>query len=135
MTQEMTPEEEASLHERWIAEIEREWAPLFESCPDPVYIYIDDEHKTCSERCAAFFGMTVQQFKDCDSLLDECVTDGSIDLVVHNYLTHFEEQHRPVVFDIVAKHQDGHEMPVTAYNIPIVHDGQVILMCFLRDAA
>ena len=49
---ELTPEEEHSLHERWLAELEQEWAPLFDNCPDAVYIYIDDEHKTCNRRAA-----------------------------------------------------------------------------------
>ena len=129
---EMTPEEEQALHERWIAEIEQEWAPLFEACPDAVYVYIDDEHKTCSPRAAEFFAMTVERFKSMESYLDECVAEGSIDLVIHNYFTHFEEETRPVVFDYVARRQDGTEVPATAFNIPIVHDGQIMLLCFVR---
>ncbi len=132
---ELTPEEERSLHERWISEIEREWAPLFESCPDGVYIYIDDEHKTCSQRCADLFGMTMAQFKAAESLLDECVAEESIDLVIHNYFKHFEDETKPVAFDFMARRQDGSQFPVTVFNVPIVHAGQLMLLCFLRELA
>ena len=129
---ELTPEAEKSLHERWIAEIEKEWAPLFDGCPDALYVYIDDEHKTCNQKLADLFGMTVEQFKAAESLLDECVAEESIDVVIHNYLHHFGEETRPVVFDIAARRQDGSEFPATLFNIPIVHDSQLMLLCFVR---
>ena len=132
---ELTAEAEKSLHERWIAEIEREWAPLFDGCPDAVYVYIDDEHKTCNQRLADLFGMTIAQFKAAESLLDECVAEESIEVVIHNYLHHFEEEMRPVTFEITARKQDGSEFPATVFNIPMVHDGQVMLLCYLRAGA
>ncbi len=133
MTREdITPEQERSLHERWIAELEQEWAPLFESCPDPVYIYIDDEHKTCNQKTADFFGMTIEQFKSMESYLDQCVAEDSIDLVIHHYMQHFENECRPTAFEFLALKPDGEEVTTTAYNIPIVHDGQIMLLCFLR---
>jgi PAS domain S-box-containing protein len=130
---ELTPEQEHALHERWIAEIETEWAPLFETCPDAVYIYIDDEHKTCNRRAADLWGMTVEEFKATESLLDACVAEESIDLVMHNYFTHFGEETRPVMFDFMARKQDGSTFPATAFNIPIVHDGELMLLCFVRE--
>jgi PAS domain S-box-containing protein len=128
----LTPAEEHSLHERWISEIETAWAPLFRGCPDAVYIYIDDEHKTCNQAAADLFGMTVEQFKACESYLDECVAETSIDLVIHNYFQHFIEEMRPLSFEYVAKRHDGSTFPATAFNIPIVHDGQVVLLGFVR---
>jgi hypothetical protein len=128
----LTPEQEKSLHERWISEIEAAWAPLFHGCPDAVYIYIDDEHKTCNQAAADLFGMTVDQFKACESYLDECVDEGSIDLVMHNYFQHFVEEMRPLSFDYVAKRQDSSTFAATAFNIPVVHDGEVMLLCFVR---
>ncbi len=132
---ELTPEQEQALHERWIAEVEVAWKPLFDACPDGVYVYIDDEHKTCSERFAGMFGMTVREFKTCESLLDECVDEDSIDLVMHTYLKHFEEEARPVRFGFIAKRRDGARFPVTVFNIPIVHDGQLMLLCFVREGS
>jgi PAS domain S-box-containing protein len=130
---ELSPEEERLLHERWIAEIEREWQPLFDSCPDAVYVYIDDEHKTCNQRTAEIFGMTVDYFKSMESYLDECVAEESIDLVMHNYFEHFVEEVRPIAFDYTARRQDGSEFAATAFNIPIVHDGETMLLCFVRE--
>jgi PAS domain S-box-containing protein len=130
--EEMAHEAEKALHERWIAEIEAQWAPLFQKCPEAFYVYIDDEHKTCNQRFADLFGMTLQQFKAAESLLDECIADESIDAVVHNYFKHFEEETRPVTFDVTARRQDGSEFPATVSNIPIAHDGQLMLLCFVR---
>jgi hypothetical protein len=77
--------------------------------------------------------MTIQQFKAAESLLDECVAEESIDVVVHNYFRHFAEETRPVSFDITARKQDGSEFPATLFNIPIVHDGHLMLLCFVRS--
>ena len=129
---EISPEQEHALHERWIVEIETQWAPLFNDCPDPVCIYIDDEHKTCNQRAADFWGLTIAEFKAMDSYLDECVAEESIDLVIHNYFTHFQEEARPIKFDYIARRHDGSTFPATCFNIPIVHDGQIILLSFVR---
>ena len=73
---ELSQEEVQSLHERWIAEIESAWAPLFDACPDAVYVYIDDEHKTCNQRAADLFGFSIDYFKQMESYLDECVAEA-----------------------------------------------------------
>ena len=132
---ERSPEEERALHERWIAEIERQWSPLFEACPDAVYLYIDDEHKTCNQRAADLFGLTVAHFKAMESYLDECVAEGDIDLVVHHYFEHFENEIKPAVFDYTALRQNGSSFPATAFNNPIVHYGELMLLCFVRQRA
>jgi PAS domain S-box-containing protein len=136
MTQEheLTPEQEHALHERWIKEIDVEWAPLFESCPEGVYIYIDDEHKTCSRRMAEMFGMTVEHFKAMESFLDECVDEGSIDLVIHTYMKHFVEDTRPVRQEFTGRRSDGSTFPVVLHQIPIVHDGELMVLGFIRQA-
>ena len=76
--------------------------------------------------------MTIGEFKALDSYLDECVADESVDLVIHNYFKHFQEEVRPVAFDFVARRRDGSTVPATCFNIPIVHDGQMMLLCFVR---
>ncbi|HEY7268458.1 MAG TPA: hypothetical protein VH951_01405 [Dehalococcoidia bacterium] len=131
---ELTPEQEHALHERWVAEIEKEWAPLFEACPDGVYIYIDDEHKTCSQRLADLFGVTIDHFKAMESFLDECVDEGSIELVIHTYMTHFAAESRPARVEFVARRSDGSTFPAVLHQIPIVHDGALMAMGFVRPA-
>jgi PAS domain S-box-containing protein len=131
-THELTPEEERAQHERWIAELETEWAPLFESCPDGVYVYIDDEHKTCNRRLAEMLGMSVEHFKQMESYLDECVDPESIDLVVHTYLKHFAEEMRPVKIDYVARRSDGSTFPATLHQVPIAHGGSLMALGFIR---
>lgn len=130
---ELTPEQEHALHERWLAELEREWAPLFEACPDGVYIYIDDEHKTCNQRLADLLGITVQHFKEMTSYLDECVDEISIELVIHAYMKHFVEDTKPVRLDYVARRGDGSTFPATLFQIPIVHDGDLMALGFVRE--
>jgi PAS domain S-box-containing protein len=129
-----SPEEEAARHQRWIAEIEAEWAPLFLTCPDAIYVYIDDEHKTCNQAFADLFGFSIDEFKAMESYLDMCVDEESIELVIHYYTRHFEEEVRPVTFDYTARRRDGSTFLATAFNIPIVHDGQLMLLCFIRPA-
>ncbi len=132
MSQELTPEEEHALHERWVVELEDEWGPLFEACPDAVYIYIDDEHKICNQRLADLFGFSVAHFKEMESFLDECVDQASIDLVVHTYMTHFEQETKPVRFEFTARRADGVAFPVTAFQIPIAHAGALMTLGFIR---
>ena len=129
---ELSPEEEQTLHERWIAELEQQWAPLLEMCPDAVYFYIDDEHKTCNQAAADLYGMTIEHFKAMESYLDECVAEEDIDLVIHHYFEHFEQEVRPTTFDFTGLRQDGTRFPATAFNIPIVHDGKLMLLAFVR---
>jgi PAS domain-containing protein len=131
---EVTPEQEHALHERWIVEIERAWQPLLQACPDGVYIYIDDEHKTCNARLADMLGMSVERFKAMASYLDECVDGDSIELVIHTYMKHFVEEKRPIRIDYVARRADGSTFPAVLHQIPIVHDGEIVALGFIRPA-
>jgi hypothetical protein len=76
--------------------------------------------------------MTVEQFKACESLLDECIADESVELVMHNYFKHFEEERRPIEFEVTGRRQDGSEFPATLLNVPIAHDGEFMLLCFIH---
>jgi PAS domain S-box-containing protein len=123
-----------ALHVRWIEELERQYQPLFEACPDGIYIYLDDEHKTCSPRLAEMLGVTVEHFKEMESFLDECVDEGSIDLVIHTYMQHFVEESKPVSMEYLARRSDGSTFPATLYQVPIVHDGELVTLGFIRPA-
>jgi PAS domain S-box-containing protein len=131
---ELTAQEEHALHERWIAELEKEYAPLFEACPDGVYIYIDDEHKTCNQKLADLLGQDVRHFKAMESYLDECVDEGSIDLVIHTYMKHFAEETRPIRIEYVARRSDGTTFPATLHQVPIVHDGELMVLGFIKPS-
>jgi hypothetical protein len=130
---ELTAEEVDALHRRWIGELEDAWGPLFDACLDGIYIYIDDEHKTCSAKLAAMLGITVDHFKEMESYLDECVDAESIDIVVHTYMKHLADEPRPVKLDYVARRSDGSTFPATLHQVPIVHDGELIALGFIRE--
>ena len=61
------------------------------------------------------------------------MAEDSIDLVVHNYRNHFQEETRPIQFDYTGRRKDGSHFPATTFNIPMVHDGQLMLMAFIRE--
>jgi PAS domain S-box-containing protein len=132
MEREMKSEEVDALHKRWISELEVEYKALFEACPDGVYIYIDDEHKTCSSRMAEMHGISVEHFKEMESFLDECVDPEHIDLAIHTYMKHFGEDCRPVQVDYVARRSDGATFPATLYQVPVSHDGELMVLGFVR---
>jgi hypothetical protein len=79
-------------------------------------------------------GMSLQHFKAMESYLDECVDEGSIDLVIHTYMKHFAEETRPVRIEYVARRSDGTTFPAVLHQIPIVHDGQLVTLGFIRRA-
>jgi PAS domain S-box-containing protein len=130
----LSPQEEHALHERWIAELEEEYGPLFEACPDGVYIYIDDEHKTASQRLCEMLGISTEHFKKMESYLDECVDEDSIDFVIHTYMKHFAEETRPVQIEYVARRSDGTTFPATLYQVPISHGGGLMVIGFVRES-
>ncbi len=69
-------------HEHLIAEVEELYKPILSKSPQAIYIYLDDEHKTCNKKFSSLLGYkSVKEWVDNEyPLADRPVDSPAIDL-------------------------------------------------------
>jgi PAS domain-containing protein len=119
-------------HEQLIDELYEEFKPLFDSSPDGVYLWLDEEHKICNERLAALFGRTVEEWRAAESFLDSFVAPPDRSLYSWNYHNRVAPLAFPTTFRFRALHKDGSTFPAETDMIPISYKGHAVAYHFVR---
>ena len=120
-------------HVKVLREIAAQFGPLFERCPDGIYVYIDDVHKICNEKLAKLHGTTVDAWERCESIVDTYVQPEDRNVVVNHYTQTIQGLGSPVRFQYRAKRQNGSVFTVETDMIPITWGGNSIALHFVRE--
>jgi PAS domain S-box-containing protein len=125
---------EAIPHERATAELAAHLAPVFESSPDGVYIWLDEEHWMCNERFAEIFGYaSPDELNDTPHLLQRLVQEDDQELVSWNYWNRVQPLAFPVTFRFRGKRKDGSACLVETDMIPVSYGGHTFAYHFVRS--
>jgi PAS domain-containing protein len=72
-------------HATLIKNMARQLKPVLDKSPQGIYIYMDDEHKTCNRKFADMFGYgSVQEWEDTEAPLSDVVEEDQ-DAVIEAY--------------------------------------------------
>lgn len=125
---------EAIPHERATAELAAHLAPVFDSSPDGVYIWLDEEHWMCNERFAEIFGYaSPDELNDTPHLLQRLVHEDDQELVSWNYWNRVQPLAFPVTFRFRGKRKDGSACLVETDMIPVSYGGHTFAYHFVRS--
>jgi PAS domain S-box-containing protein len=120
-------------HVKILRDIQVQFGPLFDRCPDGIYIYIDDVHKICNEKLAKMHGTTVEEWKRCESIVDTYAVPEDRSVIVDHYTQTIQDLGSPVRFQYRAKRQNGSVFTVEIDMIPITWGGNSIALHFVRE--
>jgi PAS domain S-box-containing protein len=109
-----------------------QFRPVFESSPDGVYLWLDEEHKICNERLAALFGYTVAEWCAVPSFLTGFVAEEDRAMYAHNYQTRVADLAFPVTFRFHGRRKDGSTFAAETDMIPIAYQGHAVAYHFVR---
>jgi PAS domain-containing protein len=108
-------------------------APIFESSPDGVYIWLDEEHWICNERFAALFGYdSSAELNDTPYLLQRIVHEDDQQLVSWNYWNRVQPLAFPTTFRFTGVKKDSSTCQVETDMIPLPFGGHTFAYHFVR---
>jgi PAS domain-containing protein len=120
-------------HVTILKEIAEQFQPLFQHCPEGIYLYIDEVHKICSERFAQMFGLTVKEWEAMEGFVNKHADEKDVELIVNNYHKHIHQTLTPVRFRFTAVRKDGSKFKAEIDMIPFPWRGEMLAFHFVRE--
>jgi len=120
-------------HEKILKELGEQFKPLFDQCPEGVYLYIDEVHKICSERFAKMFGLAVKEWEAMEGFVNKHAPEKDQQVWIGNYHEHIHQSLTPVRFRIEAIRKDRSTFRVEIDMIPFPWRGEMLALHFVRE--
>ena len=124
---------DADEHEQILREMAEQFGPLFDRSPVGVYLYVSDVHKICNERMAQMHGMTVEEWRNTPTFLNDFIAEEDRELYARNYQHHVAGLRHPVTFRFRGLRKDGSTFAAETDMIPLCWRGQAVAYHFVRE--
>jgi PAS domain S-box-containing protein len=109
--------------------------PIFESSPDGVYVWLDEEHWICSQRFATLFGYdSPDELNDTPRLLQRIVHEEDQQLFSWSYWNRIQSMAFPTTLRFRGIRKDGSEIQAETDMIPLAYGGHTFAYHFVRRA-
>ncbi len=119
--------------EQILREMADQFKPLFDRSPFGVYLYLDDIHKICNERMARMHGMTIAEWKNTPTFLEDFIAEEDREMYANNYAHHVAMLRHPVTFQFHALRKDGSTFAAETDMIPLCWRGHPVAYHFVRE--
>ena len=124
---------DAEQHEQILREMEEQFRPLFDRSPVGVYLYVTDAHKICNEQMARMHGMTVEEWSNTPTFLNDFIAEEDREMYAGNYQYHVAELRHPITFQFRGLRKDGSTFAAETDMIPICWRGRAVAYHFVRE--
>ena len=124
---------DAEEHEQILREMEEQLGPVFDSSPVGVYLYVTDVHKICNERMARMHGMTVEEWRNTPTFLNDFIAEEDREMYARNYQHHVAGLRHPVTFRFRGLRKDGSTFAAETDMIPLCWHGHPVAYHFVRE--
>lgn len=109
-----------------------QFEPLFDHSPFGVYLYVDDVHKVCNERMARMHGMTIEEWQNTPTFLNDFIVPEDREMYARNYHHHVAGLRHPVTFRFRGLRKDGSTFAAETDMIPLCWNGHPVAYHFVR---
>ncbi len=123
----------AEEHDQILRELEEQFGPLFDRSPVGVYLYVTDTHKICNARMAQMHGMTVEEWRNTLTFLNDFIAEEDRDMYARNYRHHVAGLSHPVTFRFRGLRKDGSTFAAETDMIPLCWRGHAVAYHFVRE--
>ncbi|NUT35192.1 MAG: PAS domain S-box protein [Hamadaea sp.] len=121
-----------TTHTEAFAQVREHLRPVFENSPDGVYVWLDDDNKTCNDHLAKMFGYTVAEWEAVDDFATAFIAESDRGVYVWNYQNRVVDLQFPVTFRFRALRKDGSDFAAETDMIPLTYGGHVFAYHFVR---
>jgi PAS domain S-box-containing protein len=121
-------------HEVATKELAEHLRPLFESSPDGVYVWLDEEHWICNQRFAELLGYdSPDDLNDTPHLLQRWVREEDQGQFSWSYWNRVQTLSFPTTLRFRGIRKDGSEGRVETDMIPLTFGGHTFAYHFVRN--
>lgn len=117
-------------HEILLEELNVEYKTILNGSKQAIYVYLDNEHKTCNAKFAALLGYkTVREYETVpDPMVD--VADASLNTLVNAYQNAMQDKIGSTI-QVVFKKRGGGTVNTTVMLVPIAFKGEMLALHFI----
>jgi PAS domain-containing protein len=120
-------------HDEATRQLAEHLASVFESSPDGVYVWLDEEHWMCNQRFADLFGFEgPSELNDTPALLQRLVDEEDQSLFSWNYWNRVQALAFPVTFRFRGRRKDRSSFLAETDMIPLSFGGHTFAYHFVR---
>jgi PAS domain S-box-containing protein len=125
---------QAVAHEVATKELAEHLRPIFESSPDGVYVWLDEEHWACSQRFAELLGYdSPDDLDDTPHLLQRWVHEDDQGQFSWSYWNRVQTMSFPTTIRFRGTRKDGSEALFETEMIPLAYGGHTFAYHFVRS--
>jgi len=119
-------------HEHLVKEVEELFKPVLEKSPQAMYIYLDDEHKTCNQKFADLLGYSsIQEWVSNEAALSDVLEEDQ-EKVINAYMKASDNLEASVISVTFAK-KDKTKVKVKVILTPVAYKGENFVVHFIEE--
>jgi PAS domain S-box-containing protein len=125
--------DEHGHHEALVEGAAAQLRPVLEGSAQPMFIYLDDNHKTCNEKFAHMLGYaSAKEWSGLEvNFVETFLAPESRDLVMENYAETFSKKLSASAMKVTWLKKDGTKVATDAVHVPMTREGHLFALLFV----
>ena len=122
-------------HEELVKGLYEQMKPVLDGSEQPIFIYLDDNHKACNNKLASMLGYkSPQEWAEKQGFLDVYVAEKSRETLSSAYLTAMKKKTASTI-QLTWMKKDGATIDSTMILVPMFFQGHLFSVHFVTSAA
>jgi len=118
-------------HEKLVKGLFDQMKPILDKSEQPIFIYLDDNHKVCNDKLASMLGIkSAQEWAEKPGFLDLYVAEKSRESLASAYWKAVEKMSASTI-QLTLMNKDGKPIDSTMILIPMSFEGHMFAVHFL----
>jgi len=120
-------------HEELINGLYEQMKPILDKSEQPIFIYLDDNHKACNNKFASMLGFkSLKEWAEKQGFLEVYVTEKSRETLSSAYWTAMEKMSASTI-PMTWMKKDGTSMDSTIILVPVFFEGHMFSVHFVTN--
>lgn len=117
-------------HQHLLKELADQLEPVLSNSPQAIYLYLDDEHKTCNKKFADMLGYkSIEEWVNKETPLDD-VLESDHNKVINAYME-ASQKFKASTLNVTLVKKDGNQIEVDIIMTPISYKDEVFVLHFI----
>ncbi len=119
-------------HEHLVKELADQLEPVFSNSPQGMYLYLDDEHKTCNKKFADMLGYSSPSEWVANEFPVEDIAEKDREKGIQAFID-ASEKFKASTLPATWTKKDGKKIQTGVIMVPITYKGEVFVLHFISE--